>query len=1210
MLTRAILQSFSLDVLRGIARDYHLSPQADATKADLIEMILSAQSPQKEEASGFMGQEDEGASGFSGGGDDTEIIDTGNAQSGFMPSNPEGGSGFIEQEDAGSGFIQSNSNGGSGFVEQEDAQSGFLEQKLPDDAGSGFVQQEEEGSGFLGAEGEQTIHLSPLDPSGQVLPAEQPSGEKSRAHGLGPGDTLTLNGRPYTITQILSQSSGEAVIYLVNDSAGKQQVLKLYVAQQHASREPNGVALDRIRQITHPDILPLLDFGVGDQKYQGQYCFEVSQFAEGGDLFGQADFTELITPAFLRATVIPETFQGIKTLHKHQIFHCDIKPQNIFFLDKQRKDIVIGDYGSAKTFEAGSQKDAAQFSSVIGTNAYLPPEQARGFISPKNDFYSFGMVLLHLLYPQQIAREDDPRRVDMKKLRKINEHQFGRKAIIDYDPRHQELNQLIAGLTLHDDKDRWGEAEVAKWMKGIRVPVKYDTTAGIKPVRLGYANIHSPEDLLNVMEAHPTRWYGDLISDRHGYDSLLNWVANRLDIPSKQRFDAMIRHYKEDGSSFIKEAVARFFQPESPLKIGEQQYYFSDLSNLASEIRRYFKDLDEVWKINEVKKVRFSLFQFELALRLVAQHAPSEALTLIKRVLVSMANQLDTKVEDDLGLGAVLHRSLPVEEKHISHSHGFLLRLFYLFDKERGFRDKESHSYYSLEEVGHYFAQHHDAYVDPILKLERAFFLNRIKRQDLAPLGLSSFLGEVFADKAEVSIGLKDIRLSDDRSYSYQFTYQQSLGDYFAEQGFPPFKGEEDAETQVLEVPGRWFLLPPAAWADFRNRLEDERNVPVAAWEKPALQQSLKGIQRKAWIKWIGLGVKEWASAALWLLPWLGIASLFLLKGGAENQSLIQQWIGATEVERYAMKPEAEGDRVIGMYIFGLWAVASYLCMLIMRIWAGRRLEVIGKIRAGTKRWTSLQGLEGFGFWVVLAIFPLLIWASNWLWEVLGLVLIFGFGIIIMMMPLEKNGTGLRIWRTVAGIICLLAVVRLGLEVYSWIEFGPGWKMTFEGRGWLDVASLGLITLVFWAPPLFWQPISAHDKGRFLMKGIILLGLMALFFLPPSARQGYSIPDIPSISVGVPSSNRLIPSTYYATINTSAANVREAPNKQGAILGKIGKGVTFVVFKDDRLNYWWVVTEGDVQGYVYYELIELGEQIRTEDLQYRSFPLSRMPENP
>ncbi|MEO1450390.1 MAG: hypothetical protein AAFV07_12735, partial [Bacteroidota bacterium] len=204
MLTRELLQPFSLDVLRGMARDYQLTPDPGASKEALIEMILAAQLQKNTgKGSDFIEQKDEGGSGFfsqekepdtSQFAESEEVVPP---ETEAIPPQRDGGSGFIQQNQGGSGFIQTD-NGGSGFIQQNNDGSGFLQQ---DNGGSGFIQSgndasgfvtetKGEGSGFVINEGEKTEHLSPLDPSGNVLLPEQPAGEKSRAHGLGPGDTL------------------------------------------------------------------------------------------------------------------------------------------------------------------------------------------------------------------------------------------------------------------------------------------------------------------------------------------------------------------------------------------------------------------------------------------------------------------------------------------------------------------------------------------------------------------------------------------------------------------------------------------------------------------------------------------------------------------------------------------------------------------------------------------------------------------------------------------------------------------------------------------------------------------------------------------------------------------------------------------------------------------------------------------------------------
>ncbi|MGP8320878.1 MAG: protein kinase domain-containing protein [Methanosarcinaceae archaeon] len=177
--------------------------------------------------------------------------------------------------------------------------------------------------------------------------------DKTITHGLGVGDEIELNDNKYTITGIISgeNQTGEAVIYKIEDAGGKAFALKLYYKFTNPKDEPNPEALSRIKAIRDPDILKLHDFGTGANKYKDKFCFEICDYAEGLTLLSVPDLGKKYTPEFIRSNVIPEIFKGIRTLHDYKIYHCDLKPENVFYLDKEQTDLIIGDYGSAKTFE-------------------------------------------------------------------------------------------------------------------------------------------------------------------------------------------------------------------------------------------------------------------------------------------------------------------------------------------------------------------------------------------------------------------------------------------------------------------------------------------------------------------------------------------------------------------------------------------------------------------------------------------------------------------------------------------------------------------------------------------------------------------------------------------------------------------------------------------------------------------------------------------
>ena len=145
------------------------------------------------------------------------------------------------------------------------------------------------------------------------------------------------------------------------------------------------------------------------------------------DLFAVANFKEKYTKDFIEKIIVPEILNGIRKLHEFKIYHCDLKPSNIFFKDRNQTDLLIGDYGSAKAYDLETIKEIRKTSTVKGTETYLAPEQPRGIISEKNDYYSFGIILLHLLYPEQFSSENNIRQVDKGKFEKIVETKMNRR---------------------------------------------------------------------------------------------------------------------------------------------------------------------------------------------------------------------------------------------------------------------------------------------------------------------------------------------------------------------------------------------------------------------------------------------------------------------------------------------------------------------------------------------------------------------------------------------------------------------------------------------------------------------------------------------------------------------------------------------------------------------------------------------------------------
>ncbi|MGH3612067.1 MAG: serine/threonine-protein kinase [Pseudonocardia sp.] len=143
-----------------------------------------------------------------------------------------------------------------------------------------------------------------------------------------------------------------------------------------------------LASLDHPHVVPVYDF----VEREG-LCLLVMEQLTGGTLR-----SAMTAGGFTAARSVAITLAcsaGLNAAHNQGVLHRDVKPENLMFAGTGV--IKVTDFGIAKVV-GGSQTLATRAGDVLGTPAYIAPEQARGGeLSPATDVYALATILYELL---------------------------------------------------------------------------------------------------------------------------------------------------------------------------------------------------------------------------------------------------------------------------------------------------------------------------------------------------------------------------------------------------------------------------------------------------------------------------------------------------------------------------------------------------------------------------------------------------------------------------------------------------------------------------------------------------------------------------------------------------------------------------------------------------------------------------------------------
>ena len=219
-------------------------------------------------------------------------------------------------------------------------------------------------------------------------------------------------GSRYKILEYLAEG-GFGKTYLAEDTQLPGRDTCVVKQLYPSSEDPNFLAIARrlfkteastLHNLGHHNQIPkLLAYFEEKEKF-----YLVQQYIEGETL-GKQLKSGIVWSESRVIALLRDGLTILQFVHQKGVIHRDVKPDNLIQRSSDGK-IVLVDFGTVKEVLQGQQTNLGQLTVPVGTQGYMPTEQARGKPRPTSDLYALGIIAIQALTgirPLELPEDDE-----------------------------------------------------------------------------------------------------------------------------------------------------------------------------------------------------------------------------------------------------------------------------------------------------------------------------------------------------------------------------------------------------------------------------------------------------------------------------------------------------------------------------------------------------------------------------------------------------------------------------------------------------------------------------------------------------------------------------------------------------------------------------------------------------------------------------------